>query len=411
MRHLKLLGAAAALALAGLTQANAAGTIKIGYIDPLSGPFANVGDAGLKHFTYAAEQINAQGGAAGMNIEIVPFDNKVNPKESLVQLQKAIDDGIHYIVQGNGSSVASALIDAINKYNKRNPGKEVVFLNYAAIDPAFTNKRCSFWHFRFDADVDMKMQALTNWLAKQKDLHNVYIIGQDYSFGRAVAAAAVKMIKEKRPDMKIVGNELHPLGRVKDFTPYIQKMQAAKADVVITGNWGQDLSLLIKAAAQAGQKVPYLTFYGGGLGTPTAMGKAGVGLVKQVSEFNSNIPTTPEQTARMEDFLKKFGVDYYYQRVFTLMGMFDEAVDKVGSADPVKVAHALEGMTYKTPYGTVTMRADNHQLLQPLFISTFSDDVKYGVEGLPYGFKTDPGGEISADETKLPTTCKMKRPS
>ncbi|MFC2967271.1 branched-chain amino acid ABC transporter substrate-binding protein [Acidimangrovimonas pyrenivorans] len=412
MRFLKMLGAAAAVALSGLGAATMAqaDTIKIAYIDPLSGPFANVGDAGLKHFTYAADMINAKGGAAGMKVEIVPFDNKINPKESLIQLQKAIDQGIHYITQGNGSSVASALIDAIDKHNRRNPGDEVVFLNYAAVDPAFTNDRCSFWHFRFDADADMKMAALTDWLAKQKDIKKAYIIGQDYSFGKAVAKAAVSMIKAKRPDIEIVGNELHPLGKVKDFTPYVQKITASGAQVVITGNWGQDLSLLIKAAADAGQKIPYLTFYGGGLGTPTAMGKAGVGLVKQVSEFNSNIPTSPEQRAVMDDFQKKYGVDYYYLRVFTLMGMFEKAVNEVGSADPAKVAKALEGMTYDTPYGPVSMRADNHQLLQNLYISTFSDKAKYGVEGLPYGFVTDPGGEIPAADTKMATTCKMKRP-
>lgn len=412
MKFLNILGATATVALGWLGGATTAtaDNIKIAYIDPLSGSFANVGDVGLKHFTYTADQINARGGAAGMKIEIVPFDNKINPKESLIQLQKAIDQGIRYITQGNGSSVASALIDAVNKYNSRNPGDEVVFLNYAAVDPAFTNDRCSFWHFRFDADADMKMAALTDWLARQKDIKKSYIIGQDYSFGKAVANAAVSMINVKRPDMEIVGNELHPLGKVKDFTPYIQKITASGAQVVITGNWGQDMALLIKSAADAGQSIPYLTYYGGGLGTPAAMGKAGLGVVKQVSEFNSNIPTTPEQRAVMNDFEQKYGVDYYYLRVFTMMGMFEKAVNEVGSADPVKVARALEGMTYETPYGEVSMRADNHQLLQNLYISTFLDGVKYGVEGLPYGFKTDTDGEIPAADTRMATTCEMKRP-
>ena len=387
-------------------------TIKIGYIDPLSGAFANVGDQGLKHFTYAADKLNADGGGAGMNYEIVAFDNQTNPKESLVQLQKAIDQGIRFIVQGNGSSVASALIDAIDKHNKRNPDQSILFLNYAAVDPAFTNDRCSFWHFRFDADADMKMAALTDWVEGQPDIKKVYIIGQDYSFGKAVADAAVTMLKAKRPDIEIVGNELHPLGKVKDFTPYVQKIMSANADAVITGNWGQDMTLLIKAASDAGQHVPYLTYYGGGLGAVTAMGQSAVGLVKQVSEFQENLDAAPEQIAEMDDFEKRFnGLDYYYQRVFTLMGMLDNAIDETGSADPEKVAEALEGMTYETPYGTVTMREDNHQLLQPLFISTLADDVKRTVEGTKFGFKTDPNGAITAAATKTETTCHMERPS
>ena len=397
---------AACAAVAGMAHAE---TVQIAYIDPLSGAFANVGDAGLKHLTYAAEQLNAEGGDT--TYEIVAFDNKTDPRESLVQLQKAIDQGIRYVVQGNGSSVASALIDAIDKHNARNPGEEVLFLNYAAVDPAFTNDACSFWHFRFDADADMKMEALTDWLATQDDIETVYILGQDYSFGRSVADAAVRMLEEKRPDIEVVGNELHPLGKVKDFTPYVQKMMAANADAVITGNWGQDMTLLIKAASDAGQDVPYLTYYGGGLGAPTAMGESAVGLVKQVTEFHENVEASPEQVAEMDRFEEEFGgLDYYYQRVFNLMGMLDRAIEEAGTAEPTAVAYALEGMTLETPYGEVAMREDNHQLIQPLFISTFSDQAERDVEGTGLGFVTDPDGAIPAEATRTETTCEMERP-
>lgn len=384
-------------------------TIKIAYIDPLSGPFGNTGDAGIKHFRFAADEINANGGMAGMQVEIIGLDNKLSPKESLVQLQKAIDQGAKIIAQGNGSSAANALTDAIAKHNKRNPGEEVLFLNYAAVDPALTNDKCNFWHFRFDSHVDMKMAALTDWLKDQDDLKNVYILGQDYSFGKAVAAAANKMVKEKRPDMSIVGDELHPIGRVKDFTPYVQKMMAAETDVVITGNWGTDMTLLIKAAADAGHDAPYLTFYGGGLGAPTAMGQSAVGKVKQITEFHENLEATDGQIARLQAFEDEFGgLDYYYQRVFNAMNMFDDAIEEVGGWDPVAVATALEGRTLETPYGTITMRAEDHQIIQPLVLSTFSDDVERGVEGMDLGFKTDV--VIPAEATAVDTTCKMRRP-
>ena len=405
---LKAMVAATILAMASIPAA-AEDTLKIGYIDPLSGPFGNAGDAGLKHFRYAAELINQSGGIAGMKVEIIPFDNKINPKESLVQLQKAIDKGIRVVTQGNGSSVANALTDAVNKHNRRNPGEEVIYLNYAAVDPALTNRKCNFWHFRFDASADMKVAGLTDWLVNQKDIKSIYIIGQDYSFGRAVADAAVQQISERRPDIKIVGNELHPIGKVKDFTPYVQKIMNSKADAVITGNWGTDMTLLIKAADAAGHKVPYLTLYGGGLGAPTAMGRSAVGLVKQVTEFHENIDTTPEQNAKVDDFEKKNpGVDYYYERVFTMMNMFGDAINKVGKLDVIAVAKALEGATYETPYGTVTMRAEDHQLIQPLYISTFSDGVERDVENTGFGFKTD--FRIEAEKTVTPTTCKMRRP-
>lgn len=386
-------------------------TLKIAFIDPLSGAFGATGDAGLRHWQYAAELVNADDGINGNQVEVIGFDNKINPKESLIQLQKAIDQGVRYIAQGNGSSVASALIDAINKHNKRNPGEEVLFLNYAAVDPVFTNDRCSFWHFRFDSDVDMKMNAMTDWIQTQPEIKKVYVIGQDYSFGKAVASAAVGMLAEKRPDIEIVGNELHPLGKVKDFTPYIQKMISAEADAVITGNWGADMVLLVKAATSSGHDVPYLTYYAGGLGAAAAMGEGAVGRVMEVSEVNTNLDTPDAQDALIDGFEGKYSeISFYYQRVFNAMNMLDKAATKANSIDPTKVAYALEGMEHETPYGTVTMRADNHQILQSLYMSTFSTGMKRDVENTGFGWVSAEGDKIEAASTSMETTCKMSRP-
>ena len=159
------------------------------------------------------------------------------------------------ITQGNGSSVAGALSDFVTKYNERNPGKEVLYFNYAAVDPVLTNDKCSFWHFRWDANSDIKMEALTNYMKDAPDIKKVYLINQDYSFGQSVRTAAKTMLGAKRPDIQIVGDELHPLLKITDFAPYIAKIKASGADSVITGNWGQDFALLLKAAADAGLQV------------------------------------------------------------------------------------------------------------------------------------------------------------
>src|SRR6476469_8226664 len=186
----------------------ASADVKIAFIDPLSGGGPAIGILAQKTHQFYIDAINATGGLNGEKLELLPFDNKVNPQESLIQLKRAMDEGARYVVQGNGSSVALAITDAVQKHNERNPGKEVVFLNYAAVDPALTNEKCNFWHFRFDADADMKMAAMTNAIAADKRVQKVYLIKQDYSFGNAVAAAATKMLGEKRPDIKIVGDEL-----------------------------------------------------------------------------------------------------------------------------------------------------------------------------------------------------------
>ena len=399
------------LALAGmLLTAPAIAEVKIAWIDPLSGGAASAGINAQKHMTYLIDRLNAAGGLNGEKVVLLSYDNKVDPQESLIALKKALDDGARFVFQGNGSSVALAITEAVLKYNERNPGKEVLFFNYAAVDPVLTNDKCNFWHFRFDADADMKMAALTDAIAKQTQIKSVYLINQDYSFGRAVAAAAKKMLAEKRPDIKIVGDELHPLQKVQDFSPYVAKIKASGADTVITGNWSNDMLLLIKAGKDAGLKVNWYTYYGGALGSPSAIGKDGIGIVKQISEYHNN--ALPELDPDVAAFKKRFtGKDdeFGYYRLKTTFDMIAAAASKAKSNDPVKLAKALEGMKVNTTVGEAEMRADNHQILQPMFVSTFSDNVKFDVEKTGLGFKTDV--KLNAKDTALPTTCKMQRPA
>ena len=399
------------LALAGmLFTAPAAAVVKIAWIDPLSGGGASAGINAQKHMTYLIDRLNAAGGLNGEKVELISYDNKVDPQESLIALKKALDEGARFVFQGNGSSVALAITDAVLKYNERNPGKEVLYFNYAAVDPVLTNDKCNFWHFRFDADADMKMGALTDAIAKQPQIKSVYLINQDYSFGKAVAAAAKKMLAEKRPDIKIVGDELHPLQKVQDFSPYVAKIKASGADTVITGNWSNDMLLLIKAGKDAGLKVNWYTYYGGALGSPSAIGKDGIGIVKQISEYHNN--ALPELDPDVAAFKKRFtGKDdeFGYYRLKTTFDMIAAAASKAKSNDPVKLAKALEGMKVNTTVGEAEMRADNHQILQPMFVSTWSDNVKFDVEKTGLGFKTDI--KINAKDTALPTTCKMQRPA
>ena len=395
---------AAAALLVGTASAD---TVRIALIDPLTGPMAAAGQSALDHLNFHAEKINANGGINGDKLEIVGLDNKVNPQESLVQLQKAIDDGIRYVTQGMGSSVGSAILAAVNKHNARNPGDEVLYLNMAAVDPAFTNERCSFWHFRFDAHVDMKMNAMTSWIEGRDDIKKVYLINQDYSFGRAVAEAATKMLKEKRPDIEIVGQDFHPLAKVKDFTPYVSKIQSSGADAVITGNWGQDITLLVKAAADYGLDMPFLTYYGAMAGVVTQVGEAGVDRIYQINEYYGDFDK-PEMAEQQVAMYEETGWDYYWLRLTTMLDMIDKAAEKAGSTDPVKVAFAMEDMTLETTTGEVVMRKSDHQMQLPLFISVLKDDMEYGAEGTDFNFHKI--AEISREDVSLPTTCKMRRP-
>jgi branched-chain amino acid transport system substrate-binding protein len=389
-------------------------TLKIAMIEGLSGPFGNTGEAVFRNLLWATERVNAKG---KVQLALKRYDSKGQAEEALSMLRAAIDDGAQVIMQGNSSATAAALIDAINKHNEREPTKRVLFLNYAAVDPILTNEKCSPWHFRFDAHADMRMTALMDVLKDDKALKSVYIIGQDYSFGQAVSKEAKRQLAQQRPDVAIVGDELHALGRVKDFVPYAVKIKTSGAQAVLTGNFGNDLTLLIKAAKEVGFDGKFYTFYGNALGAPAAIGEAGIGKVIAVSDWLPNVPT-----AASEAFYKAFKArfpnpadDYVHMRMQLMMEVLSQAADKASMINKSNAIDIIAIQAIITP-ATVTfagqtgvMRASDHQFQQPLVVGLMDKQgtpgVKFDVEGSGYGFRVIK--QISAKAAEQPTTCKM----
>lgn len=414
MKNITKLGVVSALSLIVGASASFAETIKIAFIDPLSGPFASTGANGLHQFEFASDyMVNQKGGVLdGDMFEVVAFDNKISPKESLIQLQVAIDQGIRYIVQGNSSGVANALTEAIDKHNRRNPDSRVLFLNYAAVDPALTNEKCNFWHFRFDANADIKMDALTDVIVADENIKKVYIIGQDYSFGKAVSDAANMMLGEKRDDIEVVGDELHPIGKVKDFTPYARKIVASGADAVITGNWGADMLGLGKAIIDNGFEGPIYTYYAAGSGMTAAFGESGKDRIRLISQGSINPIGSEEARATYEAFEAKYPDGNIDQsRIFNVIGMLATAIEEAGTADDVvAVASKLEGMEYDSMWGgKIFMRPQDHQLIQDMHVGVHTNEnIDFDYDQSGYGIVNESTIEMASMDS--PTTCEMKRP-
>ncbi len=421
-RLLNSLALALSVPAAAFAQVPQGSPIKLALIEGLSGPFANAGEAVYRNLLWAVERINARGGVklpatAGGNrpLELVRYDSKGQNEEALSALRSAIDDGVRIVLQGNSSAVAAALIDAINKNNERDAGRQVIFLNYSAVDPILTNQKCSFWHFRFDAHADMRMAALMQVIKDDKALQRAYLIGQDYSFGQAVLREARRQLGVQRPDVQIVCDELHPMGRIKDFLPYATKIKTSGAQAVITGNWGNDLTLLVKAAREVGFDGKFYTFYGNALGAPAAIGEAGVGKVIAVAEWMPNVPGAASETF-YQAFRQRFpkpADDYVHMRMQLMVEALVQAIEKVGTINSIGIANQLERATVSFSGQTGTMRASDHQFQQPLVVGVMEHQgapgVKFDVEGSGYGFRVV--RQISAAQAEQPTTCRMARPS
>jgi branched-chain amino acid transport system substrate-binding protein len=406
---LKAVAVSALIAASGVAFAQKGETVKIAFMDPLSGPFANVGQNQLKSWQFVAERFSGAKNPAGVKFEVVGFDNKGSPQESLNTLKAAIDQGFRYVTQGNGSGAAMAILDAVAKHNERNPGKEVIYLNYAAVDPALTNEKCDYWHFRLDADTTMKMEALTTFMKDQPKVKSVYLLNQNYSHGQQVARYFKEGIARKRPDVKIAGEDLHPIGQVKDFAPYVAKIKQSGADTIVTGNWGADLTLFVKALNDAGLKLPMYTYYSGVTGTPTALAAGGESEVYVIAYGHAN--HTGELGQMGAEFLKKFDDDYYTFATYNGIQLLGAAMAKAKTTNPVAVAKAMEGLQIKSFAGEVTMRASDHQLQQSMFVTKWQKAKKgeYSVEKTGYTFV--PIKQMDPYIASTPTSCQMKRPS
>ena len=391
--------------------AHAQGTIKIMYTDPLSGPFAQVGDQNLQQFKYIIDYINGRGGALGRKFELVSFDNKSQPSEALLALKSATDQNIPVIMQCSGSNIAAALIEGVDKHNERNPTNRIVYVNCGAVATELTNEKCSFWHFRMDAHVGMKAETMVR--ALPKDVTKVYLLNQDYLFGQSVQRDVKTYLTKLRPDVKVVGDELIPLGKVKDFSPYVTKIKASGAQALLTGNWGPDMTLLIKAGMDTGLDIRYYTMYAHLGGGATAIGPAGNGKVRSVMAFHENIAVETGKSDTegwTKQFRSQHDFDFYAGGFRTIFEFIQAAMNKAGSADPLKFAQALEGLTITDMLGyQVTMRKPDHQILSEYFVGVFTKSVKYDSEKTGLGWKTET--TVLPKDLDQPNTCNMKRPT
>jgi branched-chain amino acid transport system substrate-binding protein len=415
MKHLLRAMTLAIAFLASLAFAPAqAQTIKLAYTDPLSGPFAQVGDANLKMWQYLIDDINAKGGALGRKFELVAFDNKSQPADALLALKSATDQNMPFIIQCSGSNIAAALIEGVEKHNARNPDNRIIYINCGAVATELTNEKCSFWHFRFDLNVAQKAEVMVH--ALPQSTKKVYLINQDYLFGQSVQRDVKTFLKKLRPDIQVVGDELIPLGKIQDFSPYVTKIKAAGAQALLSGNWGPDINLLLKAGLESGADLRYYTFYAHLAGGPTTIGAGGDGKVLSVMPNSENLPVhTGNKDA--ENFIKVFhdknpSIKFDFSSVGfrTILEYMQAAINKAGAVDATKIAFAMEGIERKDMFGYDTvMRKDDHQIISEYMVGLLSKGNKYDSEGTGLGWKVEK--VIEAKDLMQPTSCQMKRPA
>lgn len=405
----------ALLIVASCTAVHAQETFRIGLIDPLSGPMADVGKIFDNHLRFAVDQINAKGGAKagakGVKFEVISYDNKLSTAESQVALQTAANAGVKVVFVGGGSAAVAAVVAAANRNNERNPDKQVLVFNYGGYDPDLVGKQCSFWHFLTDAQVAMRMKAMADFVKKTPEIKKIYFLNPDYSFGHQWTTYGKQLIRAARPDVQFVGEDFFQTGAVKDFSPYVAKVKAAGADTVVSGNWGNDMALMIRAAGDSGHHLRVLTHSTANKTTMIALSVAKTVRLSMVGDWYPGADN-PALTAQANDFEAKYKEPFYLARLSVATELLVKGIEKANSTEPLKIALALEDLSYKSVVGDVRMRKDDHQFLSPQTIYTsYPVDgkvVKRGFDGTDYGFVKET--RSSAQDLTLPNQCAMKRP-
>lgn len=412
LKPIRMAALAAAAALA--CTATQAAPLKIALVETLSGPAAPTGQLFRISLRYSLDIINASGGWNGEPVQLMEYDNQGGPAGAADKVKAAIADGAHMIVQGAASSVAGQITEDVRKHNLRNPGKEVVFLNVGGEANEFVGEKCHYFHVRFSPYATLRMKALMGVMRAEKVMGDeVFAMNQNYSWGQDIEKATI----EYGPSMgyKVVDKVLHDLNKVQDFSPYVAKIAASKADTVVTGNWGNDLLLLMKAAKSAGLKARFATTF---LDQPGNIGNAGETALGHyvVHSFNAEAAGAAGEKY-VNDIKAKTGQAPTFVMPHTINGMrlVGEALKatkaEAGNFSARAFIPALVAAKASTPMGDISIRAADHQVILPMVVSVVSKDAKYKVDGTDMGFK--PVKVMSGPEAAAAVfdSCKMTKPS
>ncbi len=368
------------------------GAIKIGVLEPRSGPVKYVGDKHIAALGYAVEQVNATGGLLGRKLEIVVADSEMKGDVATRRANDLIFSEKVDFLTGLGSTVGKAASQIASQNRK-------IFFTPTSEAVELTGEEFLDTTFRCTVNTEMHSALLAVYFTKlaSRTYEKFYLLSEDDNFGRsATAGFKRKFAALKRPSQSIVGEEYHPFQRLQDFGPYITKVRASGAEVVITSDWGQDLRLLLQQGRALGWNTKVGSFF---LNDPSTLQAIGTDAIGHVTA--SDYLVTVDSPANVE-FVRKWRARYpnapLESRVPDLtMGRYAECVrwladviTKAGSLDTARLIKAWEGAKFETVWGQVEMRACDHQMQTPGYVAEvmppekIPHEIRYFGKDFPY---------------------------
>lgn len=385
--------------------------LKIGIIESLSGAQTSTGRLYANAVKYGVDRINEAGGFNGEPVVVTEYDNAGGSPEAADKFRQAVADGVDIIFQGASSAIAGQLTEDVRKHNIRNPGKEVIFINLGGEAMELTGDKCHFYHFRYTTTAPMRVNALVSAMKESGDLGDkVYSINQNYSWGQDMQAAVEAAAAEG--GYTVVDEVLHDVNKIQDFAPFVARIRSADPDTVFTGNWSNDLLLLMKAAGNAGLDVTFATAFLDQPGNIANAGKTALG--HYIANNYDNAATDGEFAESYKAATGHVPIFVEGHTAFAL-GALQQALGTLdfggGEINATKIALALENTTYESLIGPISVRKEDHQTIRPVVVSKVVENPEYPADGTNMGFETVK--VIAGDHAITPVqeSCEMERPA
>jgi len=361
--HLKSTTAAvvATLAMLGTGQAQA-NPIKIGVVTPLSGTYAPIGQQVRWGLELATKEVNEDGGIMGRQVELIFEDSEANPATAVQRAERLIEAENVDFITGTVNSGATLAAGQLAERSGKLLATTVSFAD------SITGTQCSPNVFRVNARAGQQAVALAKWVTDKQPDARVYYLGPDYEMGRSTVAAFKDAVEGQGATG--VGEVFAPLGS-NDYTAYFGQMRAARPNVLYTSVAGNDTVRLLTQMESFGLLNNLLVV--GASGTVTSQN---IGAIGSAAEnfgtgvgYSTNIDT-PENKQFVAAFNEAYDADpdLYGADSYGLIGLYKKAVEKAGSVETDAVRTALEGLSWDTPQGEKTIRAEDHQAIQPVYV-------------------------------------------
>lgn len=356
--------AAALLSSAPSPVAAAPDPIRIGLIQPTSGPAAYNGKNTVDGAKLAEAEINAAGGVLGRPIEILLQDGKADPAESVNAAEKLLDrDKVSLLIGAWASSATLAVMPLVQRY-------EVPLIVETSTAEKITDAG-NPWVFRISSNSRLDADTLRPYLVKKLGFHKVAFLAANNDFGRAVVNNWTRVLTAEGG--KVVATEYHKPGET-NFAPTLTKIKNSGADSLVITADSSTLAVIVKQSYEMGMK-NLNRIATSGFPAEAIVSLAGAEAAEGVMVQNYFAPHAPPQgkAEAYARFAKAYkarypnsgqGVDANVASGYDAVKLAAQAIAAAGSDQPARIRDQLKRIRYDGLTGV--LQFDAHGQAHPM---------------------------------------------